>query len=113
MAAIEACGQIGREKRSKNIWWTEEIEDQMKWKKVAYLTGTEEDRQHYVRKRKMVNKLVLRNKRETFNKKCMEVETYLEGSRYMESWKFIDNIRKYNKTSSLELINGAKLETCY
>lgn len=82
---------------SKKCWWNDTIAEEIKNKKEAYLTWlntkTKENRQMYREKRERVKEMIQDEKRNVWDRKCRQVETYIGGRRCTEAWNFISNIR--------------------
>lgn len=76
----------------------------MKKKKDLYLrwlnTKSDEDRNEYELARKETRKEVLKKKRDTWDRKCKKIDTYIGRIRCTEAWKFIRKVRSNNRSKN-------------
>lgn len=95
-AAEEALGSR-TQVQSNNIWWNEEIDCLIKEKKNAYKkwlsSKQQQDRVAYLEVKRTTRQKIRTAKREIWDKKCQEINTYLGGRKCAESWKFINQVK--------------------
>lgn len=96
-AAREALG-TQQQQKSRNIWWTREIEQLIQQKKQAYLkwltTKDQEDKQAYDNIKRETRQKINHSKNEMWDRKCQEIETYIGGRKCTEAWEFIKKVKK-------------------
>ena len=85
------------------MWWTEEIEDLVAKKKTLYQkwlnTKRHEDKQMCLEIKRQMRGIIREEKNEMWDRKCQEINTYIEGSKCTEAWKFIKKVRTSEKES--------------
>ncbi|XP_030757605.1 craniofacial development protein 2-like [Sitophilus oryzae] len=116
-AAEEALG-LRVQVQSNNIWWNEEIDCLIKEKKNAYKkwlsSKQQQDRDTYLEVKRTTRQKIRTAKREIWDKKCQEINTYLGGRKCAESWKFINKVKTSEKqTAKLQLIPMNKWKEYY
>lgn len=69
-------------KKSDNLWWTDEVEQLVGEKRTLYLkwlnTKSEEEKRIFIEKRNEVRRTVNAEKNKLWDKKCTEVNIYIE-----------------------------------
>ncbi|XP_045463753.1 uncharacterized protein LOC123673309 [Harmonia axyridis] len=113
-AAEEALG-LWRQKASNKLWWTEEIEDLIAKKKSAYLkwisSREQEDKEVYMAIKRTTRQSVTAAKRQMWDRKCQEVNSYTGGRKCSETWKFIGRLKANEKVkTNIELRKDRRLE---
>ncbi|XP_030762016.1 craniofacial development protein 2-like [Sitophilus oryzae] len=119
-AAEEALGSRAQV-QSNNIWWNEEIDCLIKEKKNAYKKWLSSKQQQdgvayldYIYIYRTTRQKIRTAKREIWDKKCQEINTYLGGRKCAESWKFINQVKTSEKqTAQLQLIPMNKWKEHY
>ncbi|XP_044745289.1 uncharacterized protein LOC123307136 [Coccinella septempunctata] len=102
-AAEESLGIKNRLQNNK-LWWNDEIEELIRRKKQLYQkwlnTQTEEDRGSYMEMKRLTRRTISAAKRQMWDKKCMEINTYLGGSECSETWKFIKRVKSSGRNQA-------------
>lgn len=116
-AAEEAIGLKHRTK-SKKVWWNGEIDVLIEKKKNAYkkwlCSKQQQDRDSYLEIKRITRQKVTAAKREIWDKKCQEINSYLGGRKCTESWKFISMVKAPEKFApGLQLIPLNKWKEYY
>ena len=110
-AAKEALGEKEANKGRKTIFWNEEIEKERQNKKHLFLkwlsTKDNNDKVHYKKAQAKIRRMVTNYRNELWDKKCLEILSYLGSMKSSESWKFIRNMRVSNSgNSQLDLVSA-------
>lgn len=95
-SADEALGMITPQK-SRKLWWNSEVENMIDEKKRKYIkwltTKDQDDRQAYLEIRRQTRNKIATEKRNMWDKKCKEIDTYVGGRKSTESWRFINKLK--------------------
>ena len=82
----------------------------MKW----LSTKDSNDKVQYKKAQAKIRRMVANYRNEFWDKKCLEIQTYLGSKKSSESWKFIKNIRLSNSgKSQINLISADVWEKYY
>ena len=86
------------------MFWDAEIEKERQNKKQLFLkwlsTKDNNDKVQYKKAQAKIRRMVANYRNEFWDKKCLEIQTYLESKKSSESWEFIKNIRLSNSGKS-------------
>ncbi|KAG8325636.1 hypothetical protein J6590_061938 [Homalodisca vitripennis] len=101
-AAKEALGEEETKRNGrKSYWWSEEIRGLVEEKKKLYLTwlstSDDQDRQVYRRCCYLVKKEVKKLKNDFWDRKCLEIDSMIGGSKSKAAWDVLKNLRKKQK----------------
>ncbi|XP_050506239.1 craniofacial development protein 2-like [Diabrotica virgifera virgifera] len=87
-AAEEALG-FNTQRKSEKLWWNKEIEALVEEKKQAYIrwlsSKQQKDRDEYLELKRITRRTTVKAKREMWDKKCQEINTYLGGRKCTET----------------------------
>jgi hypothetical protein len=101
--AKEALGEKEVNKGRKTIFWDAEIEKERQNMKKLFLkllnTKDNNDKVQYKKAQAKI-KMVTDQRNEFWDKKCLELQSYLGSKKSLESWKFIKNICLLNSGKS-------------
>lgn len=98
-AAKEALGEIplNKKKRGKRYWITQDLEQEIEEKKRLYekwlSTKKAENKEEYKIQRNRVRNMIRKEKQQSWERKCQEVEMYIGGTKTNEIWKFIKQVK--------------------
>ena len=96
-AAKEALGEKEVNKGRETIFWDAEIEKERQNKKQLFLkwlsTKGYNDKVQYEKAQAKIRRMVTNHRNEFWDKKCLEIQSYLGSNKGWESGKFIKNIR--------------------
>ena len=99
-AAKEALGEKEMNKGRKTMFWDAEIEKERQKKKQLFLkwlsTKDNKDKVQYKKAQAKIRRMVANSRNEVWDRKCLEIQTYLGSKRSLESWKIIKNISSLN-----------------
>ncbi|XP_044745151.1 uncharacterized protein LOC123307015 [Coccinella septempunctata] len=98
-AAYEALGKESQpHTKNYNITWNSVLEQQKHIKQAAYnkwmSTKNISDHITYRREQNKYKDLITKNKNETWERKCSEVNSYMGGTRSTVAWNLIRSLRK-------------------
>ncbi|XP_056647320.1 craniofacial development protein 2-like [Diorhabda sublineata] len=100
-AAKEALGYKEMKKRTRNYWWTEQLQNLKEQKQRLYHTWLStkkaEHKEQYSEAVSKFKTAAIEAKNLSWENKCKELDTYLGGRQSRESWRFIDNVRSGRK----------------
>ncbi|XP_072384738.1 uncharacterized protein [Diabrotica undecimpunctata] len=87
-------------------------------KKQAYIrwlsSKQQKYRDEYLELKRITRRTTVKAKREMWDKKCQEINTYLGGRKWTETWKFLSKIRtNKRKSTNIQLISTQNLEKYY
>ncbi len=97
-AAKEALGEVvvRRDKKTK-YWINEELINEIRTKKQLFAkwlsTYEDKDKYNYIIQRRRVRNLIRKEKQQSWERKCKEIEMYIGGRKTTEVWKYIRNIK--------------------
>ena len=102
----------------KTIFWDAEIEKERQNKKQLFLkwlsTKDDNDKVQYKRAQAKIRRMVTNFRNELWDKKCLEIQSYLGSKKSSECWKFIKNVRSSNGgKSQFNLISADTWEKYY
>jgi len=84
-------------KKHNDITWNEELQHQRTTKQKSYQkwlnTKDLDDSTTYKRQQTKFKNMTKKNKNDTWERKCIEVNSYLGGTRSSEAWKIIRNLK--------------------
>lgn len=98
-AAQEALGiqPKDKSKRNNNITWNNTLEEQKQIKQKAYdkwlNTKDPQDKNTYKNEQSTFKNMINKNKNETWDRKCSELNTHMGGTRSSEAWKIVKSLR--------------------
>ena len=100
------------------MFWEAEIEKERQNKKQLFLkwlnTKDDNDKIQYKKAQAKVRRMVTNHRNEFWDKKCLEIQSYLGSKQSSDSWKLIKNIRSSNSgKSQLNLISADTCEKYY
>ncbi|XP_045477944.1 uncharacterized protein LOC123683087 [Harmonia axyridis] len=102
-SATEVLGELSSRK-SKALWWNNEIEELVNQKNKAYLkwltTKEQRDRESYLEAKSKTRRKVNNAKRSMWDRKCKEIGSLLGGRKTAESWRFINALKSPSKNSA-------------
>ena len=111
-AARESLGQKEEGNRNNPEWWSEELRGMVECKKKAYQTWlstqSNNDRLIYVQYNRNVKREVIRNKNESWERKCEEVDRCMGGSKVSQAWNTIKNLKNGGKQRNKVQLIGLK-----
>lgn len=91
-------------RKSKALWWNNEIEKLVNQKNKAYLkwltTKEQRDRESYLEAESKTGRKVNNAKRSMWDRKCKEIDSLLGGRKTAESWRFINALKSPSKNSA-------------
>jgi len=94
-AAKEVLREKGVNKERKTIFWDAEIEKERQNKKQLFFkwlnTKDNNDKVQYKKAQAKI-RMVTNHRNEFWDKKYLEIQSYLESKKSLESWKFIKNM---------------------
>ena len=99
-AAYESLGSLDKylNTNKNNVTWNTELENQKNIKQQAYKrwlnTKNIDDQMTYKREQARFKNIINRNRNETWDNKCKELNCYIGGSRSTEAWKLIRSLRR-------------------
>ena len=100
----EALGEKEDNKGRKTIFWDAEIEKERQNKNQLFLkwlsTKDNNDKVQYKMAQAKIRRMVTKHRNEFWDKKCLEIQSYLGSKKSSESWKFIKNICSSNSGKS-------------
>ena len=110
-AAKEALAEKDMNKGRKTMLWDAEIEKERQKKKQLFLkwrrTKENKDKVQYKKAQAKIRRKVANNRNEVWDRKCLEIKTYLGSKRSLDSWKFIKNLHSFNSgKNQINLINA-------
>ncbi|XP_072392124.1 uncharacterized protein [Diabrotica undecimpunctata] len=101
-AAKEALG-LKSQRHSKELWWTEDIQNLIIEKKKAYArwlsTKHQVDRDKYLNLRRTTRRVVIAAKKEMWDRKCQDINTYIGGRKCSETWKLLYKIKNTERNT--------------
>ena len=117
-AAKEALGEKEDNKGRKTIFWDEKIEKERQKKKQLFFkwlsTKDNNNKIQYKKAQAKIQRMAANYRNEFWDKKCLEIQSYLGSKKCSESWKFIKKIRSSNSgKSQLNLISADTWEKYY
>ena len=114
-AAKEALGEKEENKGRKTTFWDAEIERQNKKQLLfKWLSTTDYDKTQYKKAQAKIQRMVANYRNKFWDKKCLEIQSYLRSKKCSESWKFIKNIHSsISGKSQLNLISADTWEKYY
>ena len=103
-AAKEALGEKEVNKGRKTIFWNAEIEKERRNKNQLFFKWLSKndynDKVQYKKAQEKIRRMVTDHRNEFWDKKCLEIQSYLGSKKSSESCKFIKNIRSSNNGKS-------------
>ena len=118
-AAKEALGEKELVNRGrKAIFWDAEIGKERQNKKQLFLkwlsTKDDNDKVQYKTAQAKIRRMVTNFRNKLWDKKCLEIQSYLGSKKSSECWKFIKNVRSSNGgKSQFNLISADTWEKYY
>ncbi|CAG9832393.1 unnamed protein product [Diabrotica balteata] len=104
-----------RQRQSEKLWWNKEIEALAEEKRQAYIiirlsSKQQKDRDEYLELKRITRRTTVKAKREMWDKKCQEINTYLGGRKCTETWKFLSKIRTNERKNKHPINIHTKME---
>lgn len=117
-AALEALGRYENiATHNKPYWWDEEIEKDIEEKRKKYQiylsSKKTEDKETYKKAQTKVRRKISQKKNESWEKKCIRLNTYLGGKRNTESWRTLRNLRSNRSKEIVTPITSQQWETYF
>lgn len=101
LAAKEAIGTLESKGRPNQMWWNEKLESMSASKNLAYANWlscrTEEKESEYRQKNRTLKKEVRKSKSEMWERRCMQIESQIGGTRSTEVWRVIKSMKTNTK----------------
>lgn len=108
-AARESLGESNNEKRRNQIWWNDQLKECVKLKKQAYqnwlVNQTVEKWNIYRKLNREVKNKIKEGKNLCWERKCLEIESLIGGSRSSEVWRCLKGMKINNNTRTANQIN--------